>query len=251
MENGLVLLCDVPSSIYNESYMQDLLHPHWIENDFWILHPPGYPPPEGMLVEYSAQGSRHYSRCGSASMLQSGVSFSKPRFYAMSNGLVLNYASFVFCSDITLWNHLKFMIFTAKSTFPLCTQRSGSHPQTTCTPLHLSLLNQLWAVHRTYKWRTSISHLSPYKRNPPFHLGILTSLCHINLSPNLSGNKWTQWNIYILYSLSPYLGDWRDIDSMNKRYSAIISPTFPYKLPHNYIIQQACWNHHNQKCTLF
>lgn len=136
---------------------------------------------------------RHYSKCGTSSMLQRVVLFPKPRSYTTCNSPGLNYISFVSCRFITLQIHLKFMSFAAKSTFPLYTYRSVSPPpQSTCTPLHLLLLNSLWTVHSTYGWRTSPSDISPYKRNPPFHLDILTSLYHMKLFPNWGGNKWTQ-----------------------------------------------------------
>lgn len=79
---------------------------------------------EGSQWRYGTHGQRHYFKCGTSSVLQRVVSLPKPRSYNTCNAPVLNYLSFVFCSYITLWIHFKFMMFAAKSTFPVYTYRS-------------------------------------------------------------------------------------------------------------------------------
>lgn len=106
---------------------------------------------KGSRWRYGAHGQRHYSKCGTRSILQRGISFPKPRVYVTCNGPVLNYISFVSCGYITLWIPFKFIISAATLTFPVYIYRSVSLPlQSPCTTLHLSLLNSLQVVHRGY-----------------------------------------------------------------------------------------------------
>lgn len=110
-------------------------------------------------------------------MLQRVVSLPKPRSYNTCNALVLNYLSFVFCSYITLWIHFKFMMFAAKSTFPLYTYRSIVFSPIYIYTFNLFLLNSLLAVHSKH-----IEEELPY----------LTSVLIKEILPS----TWVSWHLH-------------------------------------------------------
>lgn len=106
-------------------------HSSWIGRAWFLNSPSSWLVTllrKGSQWRYGAHGQRHYSKCGTRSILQRGISFPKPGVYITCNGRVLNDISFISCGYITLWIPLKFMIFAVTSTFPVYIYRSVSPP---------------------------------------------------------------------------------------------------------------------------